>query len=455
MMSSTALPTPQIHGDSSFDEGASRPASASSHRRLKVLVCAYTCSPVQGSEAGVGWGWVQAISQYHDLWVIVGAQFQDEIEAQLESLPYLRSRIQFHYIARIRFPTLEKLWPPAYLFTYKRQWQAAAFEAARSLHQQVNFDIVHQLTYVGFRVPGRLWALSVPFVWGPIGGLEQTTWALLPSLGLRGCLHFTARNLLNDWDRRFSRLPKRAFRVAEGGIIAATTGIQQQIRRLYGRESTVISEIGLPPSGRHAPGRRHAQEPLRLLWSGLHNPGKALPFLFEALQSLPSRLQWQLTILGDGPCRANWAGIAEKAGLSDRCEWLGQLPRSVALETMQEAHALIVTSVYELTSTVVVEALANGLPVICPDHCGFKDAVNSSCGVLVNASSPRKLVSGLSQAIEHIYDENFRFELARGALLQSRKYEWSAKARAVSDIYYFKTATGEESAADIREVRDF
>ena len=93
--------------------------------RLKVLVGAYACSPSRGSEFGVGWGWVEAISKYHDLWVITGTQCKDEIEAELARRPELRSRIRFHYIARTRYLWAEKLWPPAYLFTYKHQWQKA------------------------------------------------------------------------------------------------------------------------------------------------------------------------------------------------------------------------------------------------------------------------------------------------------------------------------------------
>jgi glycosyltransferase involved in cell wall biosynthesis len=131
--------------------------------------------------------------------------------------------------------------------------------------------------------------------------------------------------------------------------------------------------------------------------------------------------------------------MAQKMGLSDHCEWLGQIFRSTALKKMQSAHALVVTSVHDLTSTVVVEALANGLPVLCPEHCGFKDAVNSSCGVLVNASAPELLISGLSHAIEKIYDEDFRFELAKGAFAHSYRYEWDLKARAINDIYYAKS----------------
>lgn len=408
---------------------------APGHRRLKVLVGAYACSPSRGSEPGVGWGWVEAISKYHHLWVLTGEDFRQEIEAELSRRPELRSRMRFYYIPRVRYLRVEKIWPPAYLYTYKHQWQKAAYEAGKRLHEEVGFDIVHQLTYVGFRFPGALWKLDAPFVWGPIGGLEQAPWALIPALGLRGASYFLARNLWNEWDRRFSRTPRLAFEKAEGGIIAATTGIQREIERFYGRESTVISEIGLPPVTRETPVRRLQSEPLQLLWCGLHIPRKALPFLLSALQLLPRNLEWKLTIIGDGPCSGPWRRLAQAKRVSDHCEWLGQVSRETVLRRMQTAHTLVVTSVYDLTSSVVVEALANGLPVICPDHCGFKDAVTPECGIKVPAASKGELVRGLAEAVQLVFEEDRRWELAKGALARSAAYRWEAKAPAVDEIY--------------------
>jgi glycosyltransferase involved in cell wall biosynthesis len=412
---------------------------APGHHRLKVLVGAYACSPSRGSEPGVGWGWVEAISKYHDLWVLTGDQCRQDIEAELSRRPELQGRMRFYYIPRVRHLRAEKIWPPSYLYTYKHQWQKAAFEAGKRLQGEVGFDLVHQLTYVGFRLPGMLWQLGLPFVWGPIGGLEQTTWALIPALGLRGALYLLARNLWNDWDRRFSRTPRLAFERADGAIIAATSGIQKEIRRFYGHESTVISEIGLPPVTRETPVRRLSSEPLHLLWCGRHIPGKALPFLFSALQQLPPHFEWKLTIVGDGPSSAHWRRLAQAKGVSDRCEWLGQVARETVLRRMQTAHAFVVTSVYDLTSTVVVEALANGLPVVCPDHCGFKDAITPECGIKVPASSQRRLVRGLAHSIRQLFEEDRRWELARGALARSAAYHWEAKARAVDGIYRDRT----------------
>jgi glycosyltransferase involved in cell wall biosynthesis len=105
---------------------------------------------------------------------------------------------------------------------------------------------------------------------------------------------------------------------------------------------------------------------------------------------------------------------------------------------MQTAHALVVTSVYDLTSSVVVEALANGLPVICPDHCGFKDAITPECGIKVPASSKSGLVRGLADAIQRLFGEDSRWELAKGALARSTAYGWEEKARKIDQIYLAK-----------------
>ena len=443
--------TPASHSKQMAEYGSTNlmePACMLNRPRLKVLVGAYACSPSRGSEYGVGWGWVEAISKYHDLWVLTAAHCKDEIEAELLRRSELQSRMRFHYIPKGRFFFAEVHGSPTHLYNYKNHWQRPAYELGKKLHEEIKFDIVHQLTYVGFRVPGFLWHLNVPFVWGPIGGLEQTTWALIPSLGVRGGFRFLARNLLNDLDRRLSRSPKQAFAKADGGIIAATTGIRKEIGRFYGYDSIVISEVGLPPFTRQTPVQRLPAETLALLWCGLLLPRKALPFLLTALKMLPADLSWRLTIIGDGPCSAKWRRLARTNGVADRCDWLGQVPREFVLQKMQTAHVLIITSVYDLTSTVLVEALANGLPVICPDHCGFTDAITPDCGIKVPASSRRKLVAGIRDGIVRMNDEGVRLRLAEGALRRSAEYEWDLKAQAVSNIYYRKSTSPLSYIAD-------
>ena len=59
----------------------------------------------------------------------------------------------------------------------------------------------------------------------------------------------------------------------------------------------MICEIGSPSETAKDHSLRQPGEKLRLSWSGLHLPGKALPLLLKALVKLPSNLNWQLDIL--------------------------------------------------------------------------------------------------------------------------------------------------------------
>ncbi len=99
-------------------------------RRLKVLVSAYACSPYKGSEPGVGWGWVNAIAQHQDVWILTADHHREDIEREIRRAPEQYERVHFHYIPRKRYTLLERIWPPAYLWTYKL-WQRAAFEVGK------------------------------------------------------------------------------------------------------------------------------------------------------------------------------------------------------------------------------------------------------------------------------------------------------------------------------------
>jgi glycosyltransferase involved in cell wall biosynthesis len=149
-------------------------------------------------------------------------------------------------------------------------------------------------------------------------------------------------------------------------------------------------------------------------------------------------MSWSLTIVGNGSSSKKWQKSVKTAGIADRCNWTGEIPRESVLKQMQQSHVLIITSVYDLTSTVTIEALANGLPVICPDHCGFRDAITAECGIKVPAASKRDLIIGLRDAIVRLDDESFRLHLAGGAITRSVNYEWDKKAQIASEIYYSK-----------------
>jgi glycosyltransferase involved in cell wall biosynthesis len=387
---------------------------------------------------------VTAIAQHHEVWVLTAGYHRSDLEEALRREPEKPARLHFLYVEEKQWhyrPT--RAWiriensiaKPIMNWAY-RFWLRDAFALASRVHHEIRFDLVHQVTYVGFRFPGHLWKLGVPFVWGPIGGLENVPWRLLPAMGPSGMAQFACRNVVNTLHKRFLRQPKKAFCAARGGIIAATTSIQREIKRYYDEESTVIAEVGPPRAVARTYSRRSPQGPLRLCWSGLHLPRKAFPLLLSALALVPRRVNWTLDILGSGACTRQWRRRAERLGVGTNCRWLGQLSRDEAVRRMRESHIFVITSLQDLTSTVLVEALALGLPVLCPDHCGFVDAVDQSCGVRIRIGAPDEFITGLARAIEQLHDnERLRQQLAVGALVRARAFSWEQKSAALERIY--------------------
>ena len=401
---------------------------------MKVLISCYACSPVRGSEPGMGWGFVRALSALHDLHVIVEEEkFRVEIEEWLKAHPSEMCGVTFHFIPKTRHRLLRRIWPPSYYWFYAA-WQKKALRLARELDRKEDFDVVHQLNMVGFRECGGLWRLGKPTVWGPVGGMHLSPWCLLPSIGLYGMLYYGLRNILNIWDMHMKTGPIRMAFSADA-IISATQDTACAIKRLWDRSSVIIPEVGSIQAERLSPCRFAGEEPLRICWCGQHTPAKGLNFLLDALGRMDNPGHYRLHVLGDGRCTEKWKRMARERRL-DGILWHGWVRRESAIKIMSACHVLVITSLADLTSTVLMEALSMGLPVIAPDLFGFSNVLSDSCGVKVPATSRQALVSGIKDALARLHDSPEQLRALReGALKEASLHTFGAKAEIIDEIY--------------------
>ena len=407
-----------------------------SDSRLKILISAYACGPYSGSEPGVGWGFVEALAKRHDVWVITEQkEFQQDISHHIEEHGELGNKTIFNFIPRDRTNFLEKLWPPAYYWTYRR-WHQDAFVLAMRLHREIGFDLAHQLNMVGFREPGYLWKLGIPFVWGPIGGMGVLPWRFLPMLGGYGALYYLGYNLLNVIQMHFLRRPKMAAEAADSGLIVMNQENQDGVRRYFSMASNILVPVGPPSRISERARSRLADEPLRIIWSGLHIPRKALNLALWALSLLPEHIEWELHVLGGGGLTMKWQRYADRLGLGDKCVFYGQVTREEVLQVMENSHLHLFTSLREGTPTVIVEACSFALPTVCLDISGMKDMVDDTFGLKVKVTTPSRVAKDLAVCIMQLAEnEALRFKLAKGALLRVQEFSWGRKAEVVDRIY--------------------
>jgi hypothetical protein len=140
-------------------------------KHLKVLASAYACEPDKGSESGVGWNWVKQIARFHEVWVITRKNNRQPIEQALLQEPM--DNVHWLYFD---LPHWARFWKKGQrgMYLYYYLWQVGIYKIGKRLHEEVDFDIVHHVTFVNYWTPSFLTLLPVPFIWGPVGGGESS-----------------------------------------------------------------------------------------------------------------------------------------------------------------------------------------------------------------------------------------------------------------------------------------
>jgi hypothetical protein len=151
--------------------------------RRRILLSAFACSPLWGSESGVGWQWLLQIAQHHDVVLLTHACFAQQIEPVLKGEPGAERapmRVEVHYL---QAPALG-LHPHRQVNSrlYYLWWQFKARGYVRRLVAQQRFDVIHHLTWGTLRLPCWLGGLGVPLVMGPLGGGETAPLRLFSGL---------------------------------------------------------------------------------------------------------------------------------------------------------------------------------------------------------------------------------------------------------------------------------
>ena len=305
---------------------------------MNVLLSAYACEPNRGSEPGVGWSVAQEIAKHHRVWVLTSNTHREGIETELARSPIPNLQVvyldPFGWVYDWTKEGQRSHWDVHFHYYF---WQIRAYLVVRQLLEQIQFDVIHHVTYVKYSSPSFLSTLPIPFVWGPVGGGESAPAAFWRDFSPRGKVYETLRNCsrwLGEQDP-FARLTAHRSRLT----YATTSDTARRLQMMGALNVQVLAAVGLADAEIDQLGEfpiasaGAAPDPLRFVsiarllhWKGLHLGLKAF-----AQANLPEAEYW---ILGEGPERDRLQTMAEELGIGDRVKFWGRLPRQ---ETLAEA----------------------------------------------------------------------------------------------------------------------
>ncbi|WP_396589126.1 glycosyltransferase [Bermanella sp. R86510] len=161
---------------------------------------------------------------------------------------------------------------------------------------------------------------------------------------------------------------------------------------------------------------------------------KNLDFMLDGIKLLKQRSSedFRLLILGDGPERAHLQQRIDQENLTEHVTLLGAVPPEKVAQYCQLADLFIFTSRSETQGMVILEAMAENLPVVTVKSSGINDIVKDD----VNGFKTSAKTSAWSDAILRVLEnQDTRNRLAKGARETALAHNIDAFSESIADFY--------------------
>lgn len=237
--------------------------------------------------------------------------------------------------------------------------------------------------------------------------------------------------VLKRWaERRLAR-----FYGASDHVLVPTTAIQREFEESGWKGRTSLWSRGIDPdlfspdlrdpAWRHSQG--YADDEVIPLFLGRLVLEKGLGCFVEAIAAIRRRgYRVRPLVIGNGPAKRWLAERLPNAVFTGHLSGV-ELGRAVA-----SADILVNPSLTEAFGNVTLEAMASGLPVICPDVGSTRDLVRHEWNGLLVESDPKAFADGLERLI---VNPELRLAMSRAAGFQSTRHRWPAVNTTVLAAY--------------------
>lgn len=393
---------------------------------MRILLSAYACEPDRGSEPGIGWHWALTLQKKgHTVTVLTRRNNRNAIEEWFRVNPEIMPPSFVYYDLPDFFLRLKRVGLlPVQLYYYF--WQIGVFGVARREATRQPFDIVWHLTFGVLRQPSLLWRLGLPFVFGPVGGGERAPFRMRKDYSISGHLRDAVRDLVNLL-ARFDPILRRGL--ARSLIVFVKTS-QSSLLLPAGTSAKVHMEIGIE-AGLISDASRRSPGVGDFLFVGRMVYLKGVLLLIRAFAEYRALGGTKrLTLIGSGPEEGRCRRLAATLGVVDWVNWVPWVEQSRLWPLYREHGVFVFPSLHDSSGNVVIEAMSQGLPVICFDLGGPAEIVTEESGVVISTQGcdAYEAARELGRQMKALEDDPARLtRLVVGALARAREFTWSAR----------------------------
>lgn len=348
---------------------------------MNYLISAYSVNPYKGSEDSIGWNWVLQYEKNYkegDRIILLTKKFNEKdtrkglkefniqhVELVIVDVPdalnwFREKHSTFHHM-------------------YYILWQHWAWLWVK--HSGIHFDVIHHVTMNDYRIPSELYnAKGAKVIWGPMGGAQVTPRPL--KVYEKNQLVASFREFVNkscSWNPFYKKALRSYYK-----IYCINNETQKQISRIIGKDVPLMPELALRDEYKNLPIRKEKNDILKIVFVGRLIGKKGIAFLVDALSLMPTDMDWELLIFGDGDDRALIEKQIADSGIGKNVKLMGNRPLNQIAEAYQQADVFVLPSLRETSGNVLLEAMAYAVPIVAFDTSFCRLLKEVDCGVFIN-----------------------------------------------------------------------
>jgi 1,2-diacylglycerol 3-alpha-glucosyltransferase len=140
-----------------------------------------------------------------------------------------------------------------------------------------------------------------------------------------------------------------------------------------------------------------------------------------------------LVIAGEGPARESLRQMVVRLGLEHDVHFAGYLDRNTALlDCYAAANVFVFASRTETQGLVLLEAMAQGAPIVSTAELGTRSVLKGDCGALVVEEKLQPFSAAVTRLLQ---DEILRNDLAERGRTYAKTWSSAVMARRLADLY--------------------
>ena len=397
---------------------------------MNYLISAYSVNPYKGSEDSIGWNWVLQYEKNYkggDRIILLTKKFNEkDTRRGLKEF-----NIQHVELVIVDVPNALNWFREkhsAFHHMYYILWQHWAWLWVK--HSGIRFDVIHHVTMNDYRIPSELYkAKGAKVIWGPMGGAQVTPKSL--KVYEKNQLVASFREFVNkscSWNPLYKKALRSYYK-----IYCINNETQKQISRIVGNDVPLMPELALRDEYNNLPIRKRNNDILKIVFVGRLIGKKGIAFLVDALSLMPTDMDWELLIFGDGDDRVLIEKQIADSGIGKNVKLMGNRPLSQIAEAYQQADVFVLPSLRETSGNVLLEAMAYAVPIVAFDTSFCKELANKQSGIFVNVNqSLDKIKKDFCDAIIKLAeDKTLREKFGRNGYEYANRLTWEDKYKKI------------------------